>query len=208
MQARFEPCTSKIQDIWLTTRTTIIYFKYYVFPFHIQIIEETTIENRVHKTMVLSPWIVHVISKTVCTKTMASNPWFCACHKHEKSYKNPSRACVKGGAQYVISPSPLWSIYYSSLSSYLSCLKCTIFSFSSATMFLQILNWHLPLFGNFATSSPVQDPSGHSSSTRTRESSRQRWMLTWKTQTREKPRDPTDSELSTRRWEVQWQRWR
>ena len=61
-------------------------------------IEETNIENRVHNTMVLSAWIVHVISKTVCTKTMASNPWFCACHKNEKGYKNPSRACVKGGS--------------------------------------------------------------------------------------------------------------
>ena len=38
------------------------------FFFHIQIIEETTIENRVHKTMVLCPWIVHVISKIVSMK--------------------------------------------------------------------------------------------------------------------------------------------
>ena len=98
VQERFEPYTSKIQDVCLTTRTTIIYFRFYIFPFHIQIIEETTIENRVHKTMVLSPWIVHVISKNVCTKTMASNTWFCACHKHEKRYKNPNRACVKGGS--------------------------------------------------------------------------------------------------------------
>ena len=98
VQARFEPYTFKIQDVWLTTRTTIICFRYYVFPFHIQIIEETTIENRVHKTMVLNPWIVHTICKTVCTKTMASNPWFCACHKHGKSYKNPKRGCVKGGS--------------------------------------------------------------------------------------------------------------
>ena len=28
---------------------------------------------------------------------------------------------------------------------------------------------------------------------------RRHWMLTWKTQTREKPREPTDSELSTMR---------
>ena len=32
------------------------------------------------------------------------------------------------------------------------------------------------------------------------------WMLTWKTQTREKPREPIDSELSTIIWELQWQR--
>ena len=70
MQTRFEPCTSKIEDVWLTTRTTIIYFRFYVFSFHIQIAEETTIENRVHKTMVPSPWFVHVTSKTLCTKTM------------------------------------------------------------------------------------------------------------------------------------------
>ena len=94
----FEPCTSKIQDLCLTIRTTIICFRYYAFPFHIQIIEETTIENRVHKTVVLNPWIVHAICKTVCTKTMGSKPWFCACHKHDKSYKNPKRACVKGGS--------------------------------------------------------------------------------------------------------------
>ena len=93
VQGRFEPCTSKIQDVCLTTRTTILYYRFYVFSFHIQIIEETTIENRVHKTMVLSPWIVHAICKT-----MASKPWFCACHKHDKSYKNPKRACVKGGS--------------------------------------------------------------------------------------------------------------
>ena len=62
----------------LTTRTTIICFKYYVFSFHIQIVEETTIENRVHETMVPSPWFVHVTRKTMCTKTMVPNPWFCA----------------------------------------------------------------------------------------------------------------------------------
>ena len=28
----------------------------------------------------------------------AQKPWFCACHKHEKSYKNLKRACVKGGS--------------------------------------------------------------------------------------------------------------
>ena len=94
----FEPCTSKIQDLCLTIRTTIICFRYYAFPFHIQIIEETTIENRVHKTVVLNPWIVHAICKTLCTKTMASNPWFCACHKNKKGYKNPNRAYVKGGS--------------------------------------------------------------------------------------------------------------
>ena len=33
---------------------------------------------------------------------------------------------------------------------------------------------------------------------------RRHWMLTWKTQTREKPREPTDSKLSTMRWELQW----
>ena len=82
----------------LTTRTTILYCWFYVFSFHIQTIEETTIENRVHKTMVLNPCIVHAICKTVCTKTMGSKPWFCACHKHDKSYKNPKRACVKGGS--------------------------------------------------------------------------------------------------------------
>ena len=54
VQARFETCTSKIEDVWLTTKTTIICFIFYVFPFHIQIIEETTIENGVHETMVLS----------------------------------------------------------------------------------------------------------------------------------------------------------
>ena len=37
---------------------------------------------------------------------------------------------------------------------------------------------------------------------------RRHWMLTWKTKTREKPQEPTDSEMSTMRWELQWQRWR
>ena len=69
------------------TRTTIIYFRFYVFPFHIQIIEETTIENHVHKTMDCA---CHKQNRV--PKTMVLNPWFCAW----KELLNSSRACVKG----------------------------------------------------------------------------------------------------------------
>ena len=158
MQARFKPCTSKIQEVGLTNRTTIIYSRFYVFSFHIQMIEETNIENRVHKTMVLSAWIVHVISKTVCTKTMASNPWFCACHKNKKGYKNPNRAYVKGG----------------SICNITIAITINIFSFF-LLFFLFIVFSYIDIFLSSIiprTCSPVQGPDGRSSSTRTRESSR------------------------------------
>ena len=73
-------------------------FMYFLFIFILQ-------RKQPQKMVCTKPWFqahrfVHVTRKTVCTKTMTSKPWFCACHKHEKSYKNPSRACVKGGSKY------------------------------------------------------------------------------------------------------------
>ena len=87
-------------------------------------------------------------------KTMVRNPWFCPCHKHEESYKNPSRACVNGGSICDITITITINIFFFFLFIFFSYIVIFLFSI-------------IP-----RTSSPIHDPGGHSSSTPTRESSR------------------------------------